>query len=195
MTVSDMATDYRRRPITADEYERMGEFGIFDRDENIELIDGEIIVMPPMNPPHFGSIARITELFVRRLNAFAIVTPQLPIRISTFSEPQPDFALLRRSDDFYSTRRPTPNDVIAFVECADSSLRYDRGTKLRAYAKADVREYWIVNLSERCIEIHREPHELGYRSRIVAASGDSVAFESLPELTFAVDEFFGSSVD
>ncbi|MBC5803341.1 MAG: Uma2 family endonuclease, partial [Candidatus Eremiobacteraeota bacterium] len=81
--------------------------------------------------------------------------------------------------------------VYALVECADTSLRYDRGTKLRVYAKAGVREYWIVNLVEHCVEAHREPHDLGYAVTEVRRPGESLAFEEFPEIEFTVNEILG----
>ena len=188
---SEMATDYQRRPITVDEYERMAETGIIGPAERVELIEGEIILMPPMGPPHFGSAARLNRLFVKRLGERAVVMPQGPIRLPPLSEPEPDFAIYLPRDDFYGTERAGAEHAYAVVECSDSSLRYDRKTKLRVYAKAGVREYWIVNLIDRCVEVHRSPHELGYRQREVKRSGQDLALEQFPDIVFAVDEMLG----
>ncbi len=98
--MSDMAIDYQRRPITADEYVRMGELGIIGPEERVELIEGEIVLMPPMNEPHISSIMRINELFVKRLSGHAMIFPQGPVRVSSISEPEPDFAVLHRRDDY-----------------------------------------------------------------------------------------------
>ncbi len=191
--MSDMAIDYQRRPITADEYVRMGELGIIGPEERVELIEGEIVLMPPMNGPHISSIMRINELFVKRLSGHAMIFPQGPVRVSSISEPEPDFAVLHRRDDYYGHKRPNEPNVYALVECADSSLRYDRGTKLRVYAKAGVQEYWIVNLVEHCLEVHREPHDLGYAVREVRRPGESVGFIAFPDVRFTVDEVLGPS--
>ena len=43
------------------------------------------------------------------------------------------------------------------IEVADSSLAYDRTTKLRAYAEAGIRQYLIVNLVDRCVEEYVDP--------------------------------------
>jgi len=190
-----MAVEYQRRQITVDEYYRMAEAGIFGPDERLELVEGELIVMPSMNPPHFSSVARLTRLLVTRFGDSAVVTPQLPIRISKISEPVPDFAILHASEDFYGTKRAKAAEVYALVECADSSLRFDRGLKLRVYAKAGVAEYWIVNLNERCVEVHRNPHDLGYAERTVALEGDSLAFVAFPDCVFTVDEILGPRLD
>jgi Uma2 family endonuclease len=43
------------------------------------------------------------------------------------------------------------------VEAADASLRLDRRFKAAIYARAGLPEYWIVNLVDRALEIHRDP--------------------------------------
>ena len=43
------------------------------------------------------------------------------------------------------------------VEVADSSLRLDRRFKAALYAQAGLREYWIVNLVDHTLEVHRDP--------------------------------------
>ncbi|MBC5800300.1 MAG: Uma2 family endonuclease [Candidatus Eremiobacteraeota bacterium] len=188
---SEMAPDYQRRPITVDEYERMAKTGIIGPAERVELIEGEIVLMPPMGPPHFSSVGRLNRLFVTRLGELAVVMPQAPLRLPPISEPEPDFAIYLPRDDFYLNERAGAEHAYAVIECSDSSLRYDRKTKLRVYAKAGVREYWIVNLLDRCVEIHRGPHELGYRLREVKRHGEALAFERFPDIVFTVDEVLG----
>lgn len=190
--MSDMALDYQRRPITVDEFERMAEIGIFEPDERVELLDGELILMPPMNPPHFGSVARLNQLFVVRLAGRAVVSPQLPLRISRISEPMPDFAILFPREDFYATERPGVETTYALVECSDTSLAYDRGKKRKAYARANICEYWIVDINARRIEVNRDPHDFGYRATHVAEPGDSLAFLAFPEIAFSVAELVGT---
>ncbi len=104
-----MATEYQRRPITAVEFNQMAELGIIGPEERLELLEGEIIVKPPINLPHISSVARLTRLFVMRFGERAVVAPQVSVRLSKTSEPLPDFAILhpRRSPSTNcSVRRP-----------------------------------------------------------------------------------------
>jgi len=190
-----MATDYQRRPITAHEFFRMAEADIFGPNERLELLEGEIIVKPPVNPPHFGSVARLNRLLVMRLGERAIVVPQSFIVLSKYDAPAPDFSILLPRDDFYSSARAAAPDIYALIECADSSLSYDRGKKLRVYAQCGVAEYWIVNIRGRQIEIHRNPHDLGYTDRLIAKPGENVTFAAIPEVEFAVDELLGPALE
>ena len=65
----------------------------------------------------------------------------------------------------YRTGRPQPSDVILVIEVADSSLEIDRETKTNLYASAGVKDYWIVNLQDWCVEVYREPSASGYREK------------------------------
>ena len=54
----NMAVTLQRRRFTLDEYHRMGEAGILDPDCRVELVDGEIFEMNPINPWHSGVVNR-----------------------------------------------------------------------------------------------------------------------------------------
>lgn len=190
--MSDMAVDFQHRPITVDEYHRMGELGFFGPEERLELLDGELIAVPPMGKMHASAIERLNFLFVTRLGEHAGVRPQLPTRVSNISEPEPDFSIVVRRPDFHASGHPQPQGTFALVECADSSLRYDRGKKLAAYARAGIREYWIVNLVDACIEVYDAPSDLGFAQTRIVRAGESLAFGAFPEIVFAAGELLGS---
>ncbi|MGH7728441.1 MAG: Uma2 family endonuclease [Vulcanimicrobiaceae bacterium] len=124
------------RPITVDEYHKMDEAGVFRPDERVELLDGLLIAVPPMGPEHAYSVRRISDLFVRTFSGRANVDVALPVELSQYSEPQPDFMLLRYREDFYAGRTPEPDDVLLVIEVSKATLSLDRGRKLRAYARA-----------------------------------------------------------
>lgn len=144
--VNAVPHEYRRFPISVDDYRRMGEIGILEPDLRVELIDGEIILMPPIGASHTSIVDRLTRLFVTGTGERAIVRVQGPVRLSELSEPQPDLALLAPSEDFYAARTAGPQDVLLLVEVADSTLRYDREVKTPLYARAGIAEYWIVDV-------------------------------------------------
>jgi Uma2 family endonuclease len=192
-SVSDMEAQFEvpYRPITVDEFDRMAATGIIAPDERVELVDGRLVQREPMNASHASIVARIMTVLLRRIGDRACVWQQLPVVVSDRSKPFPDVALVRARPDYYGSALPRPEDVFAIVEVSDTMLAYDRGEKLRLYAKAAVPEYWIVDVKARRIETYREPHDLGYSPRTVAASGDRVAFEAFPDVVFFVDELLG----
>ena len=185
-----MATDLRRRHFTVEEYDRMVETGIIDEGERVELLEGEIVAMPPMGDPHRGTVNLLNDMLVRRFAGRAIVQVQCPIVVSFDSEPEPDLALLPPGDAAYGRRAARPPDIYVALEVADTTRRLDYGLKRRLYGKTAIAEYWIVDLRERTIHLFRDPRPQGYRSERVAASGDTVAFAAFPDDVFVADDFF-----
>lgn len=181
-----------RRKFTVDEYHRMAEVGILCEDERIELIDGEIIVMSPIGPLHMGHVARIGSLFSKRLSDRAILWIQNAIRLSRNAEPEPDVALLRPRADFYTTRVPGPADVFLIVEVADTSLAYDRRTKLNLYAIAAIPEVWIVDLRHHVLLVHRNPSPAGYGDVTEHGPGSTISPLAFRDLAITHEEVFGT---
>lgn len=143
------------RPITADEYNRMAECGILQPDERVELIEGVIVPLAAQNKPHADAVAYATNVLVRRYGETHIVRVQLPLNLTGYSEPEPDFALIKRELHGTFPRHPTSADLI--VEVADTSYDYDRWEKLSLYARCGIPEYWILNVRDEWLERYREP--------------------------------------
>jgi Uma2 family endonuclease len=174
----------RRHRITVDHYYRMAEAGLFEPDERVELIDGEIIDMPPMGTRHASTIDRLVDLLKEAVRDRAMVRSQLPVRLGDESEPQPDIAVVRSRDDYYATQHPTAADILLLVEISAATLRYDREIKVPLYALHGVREVWIIDLDSRQVHSHRAPADGRYT---IVASSDLVAF--------GIDALAGVSVD
>ena len=136
------------------EYDRLVELGAFER-EPIELIGGQLIVAEPQGAYHASSIRRVDYALRAVLPPGWIVSIQSPVSLDDESEPEPDLTVLAGTLDDYSDAHPTRPTLV--VEVAESSLTFDRREKGSLYARANVREYWIVNLVDRAIEVHREP--------------------------------------
>ena len=152
----------RRHRLTVADYYRMAEVGILEPEARVELIDGEIIDMPPPGSPHAATVHYLNELLVRAVEGRASVLVQNPVRLSEYSEPQPDLALLRRRDDFYRERHPQADDVLLIIEVAATSLRFDRETKLPLYARHGIPEMWLVDLGSRRLSRYRAPQQGSY---------------------------------
>ena len=153
----------RRHRLTVDDYRRMGETGILGPELRVELIDGEIIDMPPIGSVHASRVAQIGRRFERAVGDAAIVWQQNPVLLPDFSAPQPDVALLRPDDGFYESALPTAGDVLLIVEVSDSTLAFDRNVKGPLYAEAGVPEYWRLEVPARRLVLHADPGPDGYR--------------------------------
>lgn len=183
-----MAIAFERHRITVDEYHKMAEAGVFHPDARIELIEGELIeTLVTMNPPHVSAIGRITRLLVQRLSDRALVLCQTPDILSNYSEPEPDFSIVRFEKREYQDRIPGPADAYFFIEVSFSTHRLDR-RKIRVYAKSGVPEAWMVDLVKDCIIVHRDPSPEGYRNVTIAQRGESIAPVAFPDERFLVDD-------
>jgi hypothetical protein len=103
------------------------------------------------------------------------------VRIGNYDLPQPDVTLLRPQADFYSSRKATPSDVLLLVEVSDSTLRRDLGRKARSYAAAGINEYWVIDLRNRVLYVHRGPEGAGYASRSLLSVDDHLGTTFAPE--------------
>lgn len=186
-----METEVAKKLFTVDEYYRMGEAGIFDPEARLELIEGEIIEMSPVGDPHIGCVNRANAVFARRLGDKAIVSIQNPVRLSRYTEPQPDIVLARPRPDFYAGRRISPEDIFLVIEISDTTLRYDCNRKMPLYAKARVPELWIENLQENVILVYRNPKHETFETSSVFKRGESISLAAFPEISFKVDELLG----
>src|SRR5437764_6893632 len=117
-----MAAEPSPRRFTVKEYYRMAKAGIRDEDDRVELIEGEIIQMPPIGSPHASCVKRTNLVFIIGVRGAATVSVQDPLRLSDRSEPVPDLMLLRPRPDFYAAGHPTVADVLLLVEVSDTTL-------------------------------------------------------------------------
>lgn len=177
----------RRRRFTVDEYHRMARAGILHEDDRIELIEGELIEMAAIGSRHMACVIELNRRFVLGLMDRAIVSIQNPVRLSSRSEPEPDVVLLRPRTDGYREALPGPEDVLLLNEVSDTTLAYDRGTKLALYAAAGIPEVWIWDLKRRRVLVHREPAGRSYRSVAVVTRG-AIAPAAFPDVLIPVSE-------
>jgi Uma2 family endonuclease len=176
LDLQSLGTD-RLRPIKRVEYERMAEAGLF-ADERIELLDGFLVAMTPIGPPHCSVVDRLTHQFVVALHERAYVRVQGPFAASDDSEPEPDLAVY----PLRSYTREHPSQALLVIEVADSSLSIDRKIKAPLYARAGVPEYWIVDVEGQAIEVHTSPREGRYQSEVRLVVGERAAATAFPDV-------------
>jgi Uma2 family endonuclease len=176
---------------SVDEFNKLGQAGVFDEDDRVELLDGEIILMRPIGREHAGIVMRLNSVLAERLAGRALINPQNPAVLDEFSEPLPDFTLLRPKPDFYKSGHPRPQDIFLLIEVSDTTLPYDRGRKLRKYAERSVEEVWIVNVQANRIEQFREPIEGQYSISEKKERGHDISLAAFPDVVFKVEELIG----
>lgn len=174
-----MVLEVARKRFTVAEFERMAEAGVLAQDSRLELLQGEIIEMNPIHPRHAACVLRLTRLF-GRLGDTAALSVQNPLVLDEHGEPQPDMLLLRPPLERYAATHPRPADVLLLVEVADTTFRYDSTVKVPLYARAGVREVWLVDLAGGRLLVYRDPAADGYRVVETLDRGDVVAPEAFP---------------
>ena len=186
-----MAVELNRYRFTRADYHRMAQTGILAPDARVELIDGEIIKTSPIGNRHKAAVNRLNHLFLPLSLGAAIVQIQSSIALGGNGEPEPDVALLRYRDDFYSTAPATEEAVLLLVEVAESSEEYDRRTKAPLYARYGIPELWIVNLNRDQLVVHRDPTPNGYATVQVLRRGESISPLAFPDLAIEVNSILG----
>ncbi len=179
-----------RRRFTRAEYYRMVEAGILGVHDRVELIRGEIVQMSPIGRRHAAFVDNLAELLIVRLTGRAIVHLQGPVALTDDTEPQPDLAVLRRRPVPYKDREAWAEDTLLLIEVADSSLAYDRSTKLRIYAEAGIPEYWIVDCAAETVEVYRTPGPEGYRDVSRADGATALTLQAFPDVALTPAEIF-----
>ncbi len=139
---------------TTDEYYKLADLGFFDG-RRVELIEGEIIEMTPMNKPHATAVRKVIYVLREIFTEGYLIDSQLPMGFSKINEPEPDIAIVKGKIEDFAKSHPKTAELI--VEVSDSTLSYDRKQKASLYAKNKIEDYWIVNLKNRCLEVYRRP--------------------------------------
>ncbi len=187
--MSDMAIEYKLREFTVEEYHRMADVGLLRAEERVELLDGAIVEMSPIGVSHWDRHARISAYLIETLGADALVVPQGSFPLGRTNEPQPDLAVLARLGYGQAGRGPTPEEIFAVIEIADSSLSKDIGPKLRLYARFGIADYFVVDLEGDALLHYHDPHDLGYRSVQRLHATDTFTIHHLPHITLSAAPF------
>lgn len=180
-----------RHKFKVDDYLRIVELGVMGEDTRVELIWGELVEMSPINIAHTSTNKRLISLLTSQLGKRIVLGVQDPVQIGEDSLPLPDISVLKPRVDFYSERQPGPDDILFFIEVADSSLRFDQRVKAKLYGAASIADYWIINLPERQIEVYREPQPDGYRTVTRYKPGESISPLAFPDASLNVDDIIG----
>ncbi len=175
---------------TVDEYYLLAEAGAFPEGVHTELIEGEIIEMPPSSPEHSAHISAVTDMLYEKLTPKHRVRCQLGVRFSEITEPEPDLAVVKARADKYSRSHPAAADTLLLIEISFATLKYDIERKAGVYAKAGVPEYWVLDLKARRLHVFTGPTADGWRHHTILTPREQVQSSTVPELKLKVSELF-----
>ena len=179
---------------TLEQYYHLFEAGILPEDLRSELIEGNIVIKPKMNPPHRTSVMHANDALSRRFMDTHWVRVQLPLTLNDFSEPVPDFSVVSKTR-FDETVRPPEADLL--IEVAHTSLAFNRDEKASLYARDGILEYWIINIVDQVLEVYRTPQPdanaifgAAWKSVITVPRTGTVCALFAPDVVVSVEELF-----
>jgi Uma2 family endonuclease len=174
---------------TREEYYRLYDQGFF-QDRRVELIDGEIVEMPVMKNPHAVAITLVEEALRSAFGSGHWFRVQMPLHLGPDSEPEPDVAVVPGNPRDYDDH---PTTALVLVEISEPTLAFDRGRKGSLYARAEIADYWIVNLVDRQLEVYgdplrnkRRPEKSAYRQAATLKPPDTVTPLAMPNAQIKV---------
>jgi Uma2 family endonuclease len=167
--------------------------GVWDQQQRLELVEGELINKMGKNRPH-----TIVQTLVREALALLFggryVDTETTIDVASednpTSEPEPDVIVLVRPSPEFRSGNPQPADLRLVVEISDSTVRFDRTVKARLYARAGIVEYWVFDVEARNLVVHRDPRNGSYQSVTVYTDSESVSPLASPDREFRVGDAF-----
>ena len=174
------------RPVrwTCAEFHRFGDLGVFEG-RRAMLIDGVILEEGPMNPPHAITLELVEEALRTAFGTGWRIRSQSPLVLGKDLDPEPDFAVMAGTPRG-SSGHPTMADLV--VEVADSSLNFDTNEKRLLYAKAGIREYWVVDINGRKLLVYRDPQASDYTTQQTFGPADAVAPLAAPSAAVRVTD-------
>ena len=189
MSLADRETHRMPHRWSRAEYERMADAGVFEPEARLELIDGQILTMPPQSTRHFTAIRLAERALGAAFGDGFDIRSQGPLAIDGRSEPEPDIAVVTGSPRDYAHAHPST--ALLILEVAESSLGFDRVAKKRLYARNGIPEYWILDLTKEVLEVYREPEGEDFAHQqtlardacirpLAAACGDVRVLDLLP---------------
>jgi Uma2 family endonuclease len=174
--------------VTREQYFALVDHGVLAEDDRVELLEGVIVAMAPEGPRHAGVGNLVEDALRAALGDRACVRAGHPFDASAWSVPEPDIAVVPGTPRDYLDRHPSFAHLV--VEVAASSLPQDRLTKASIYAAAGIAEYWIVNLRQEHVEVHRSPDPAArrYVTVEIARRCSRLTLVAFPDVSVAVDD-------
>lgn len=163
----------RRKLWSRDEVPFLQKAGLLG-DRPFELLAGEIVYKMAKNPAHVNAVRRC-QRWAEALFGAEFVRTQAPLILDLFNEPEPDILVTLGPEAEYVEMHPTAVEARLVIAVSDATLSDDLGMKALRYARAEIQEYWVLDLENRCLYVHQEPSENGFGSVLRLAEDQHVS--------------------
>ncbi|MBV9252546.1 MAG: Uma2 family endonuclease [Acetobacteraceae bacterium] len=179
-----------RHRLTVSAYHHLAQAGILSGDDRVELLEGQLVDMSPIGPRHALAVDALVQLLVPVVTGHGWVRVQNPVALDDNTEPHPDITVVRHPWRGYPAAHPGPEDIFLLLEVADTSLAIDSGAKLELYARAGIREFWIIDLTNDVVQVHRGPGAGMYASLSRIDPSGILRIEGLPGISIPAAPLF-----
>lgn len=159
-----------------------------------EIIEGVLYLMPSPTPKHQKVIGKLQYWLYQAVELKGlgeVYTAPLNVILSFQDVVQPDIMIILKSNAGIITTRNIEGSPDLVIEVTSpSTVGYDRDEKKRAYAKAGVKEYWLVDPATETIEVL--VLETGnYKSAGAYRGAVTLPTKVIPKFKANVEVFFG----
>lgn len=169
------------------QYESLFSMGLLEHGK-YELLDGDIVAKMSIKYNHARVITRLFAL-LSQLFGFDLLLSAFSARMNNEALPEPDFAVLYAPNPTLTTEGHVyARDLKIVIEVSDSTIDDDLTRKAGIYARAQIAEYWVLDVSGRRLLIHGSPDTTGYTHIVQYDEADTAAPLVLPTATFFVSE-------
>jgi Uma2 family endonuclease len=163
-----------------DEYHRLGQSGVLPR--HTELLEGILVNKMTLSPRHRLIVNKFRHILEKLLPPSFVILQEGPLTIGD-SEPEPDLSILEGSYDDFATAHPRTAAWV--IEVAGSSYALDR-EKRTLYARAEIPEYWILDLDRNRVIVFSQPVQGGYEIESVLTAADRIPLPVAPGHSIAL---------
>jgi len=164
-----------------------------DEDTRAEWVDGEIIMMSPVNTEHARVVRfllSVLETFVEQHQLGEVLGPESQIRLRTPSRRVPDLFFVSKEREHLVERAHLagPPDLCIEIVSPDSEAR-DWREKYLEYEAAGVREYWVIDPASQHVEAYalEEQTDGPAKYRRIAEQQGTIVSTVLTGLRFRVE--------
>ncbi|MEL6675892.1 MAG: Uma2 family endonuclease [Bacteroidota bacterium] len=185
-----MSIKLKRKLFSISEYHQLAKAGMLHESEKVELLGGEIIYMSPIGSHHVACVNRLNHFLQKKLGDQFIISVQNPLSLPPFSEPEPDLAILTYRPDFYAKKLAGQEDIHLVIEVSDTTLEKDVTVKGPIYARAQIPEYWVIDLAKGGVIVKTHPQNGVFQITQSFQKGEPIHSSTLA-ISLAWEEIFG----
>jgi len=176
----------RESYVTYDDYANMPDDG-----NRYEIADGRLELMSPGPSGHHQVISKAMYDAIKETSSrdYVILTAPLDVILSEIEVRQPDLVIVHRSRKSIIARRGIEGAPDVVVEIlSPSTRRRDKLDKMKAYAKYQVPEYWIVDPDSYTLELYLLRESGDYGLKDVFGADELIISPALTCLNFTMDD-------